>query len=98
MEHVVRIVRRMAETPAHLRKASTGWGSTVSERVVIIGASHAGVAVVETLRRKGFRGKLTLISEEKLPLYSPTTLPYLLMGRIGSSSSFAHRLFSRVSR
>ena len=53
----------------------------MSERVVIIGASHAGVAVIETLRRKGFRGKLTLISEEKLPLYSPTTLPYLLNGR-----------------
>ena len=50
----------------------------MSERVVIIGASHAGVAVIETLRRKGFRGKLTLISEQKLPLYSPTTLPYLL--------------------
>ncbi len=39
-----------------------------------------GVAVIETLRRKGFRGKLTLITEQKLPLYSPTTLPYLLDG------------------
>lgn len=44
----------------------------------MIGGSHAAVAFVETLRSDGFRGKLTLISEEKLPLFSPTALPYLL--------------------
>ena len=50
----------------------------MSDRVVIIGGSHAAIAVIETLRRLDFRGKLTLISEERVPLYSPTALPYLL--------------------
>ena len=50
----------------------------MSERVVIIGNSHAAVSVIETLRREGFQGKLTLISEGKIPPYSPTALPYLL--------------------
>lgn len=48
------------------------------EKIVIIGGSHAGYSVIETLRREGFRGRLTLISEEKIPVYSPTALPYLL--------------------
>jgi NAD(P)H-nitrite reductase large subunit len=50
----------------------------MSERVVIIGGSHGAHSVIETLKRERFRGKLTLISEEKIPLYSPTALPYLL--------------------
>jgi NAD(P)H-nitrite reductase large subunit len=59
-------------------KESLGWGLTMSDRVVIIGGSHGAVSVIETLRRLGFRGKLTLVSEEGVPLYSPTALPYLL--------------------
>ncbi len=47
------------------------------EKVVLIGNSHAAVAVIETLRREGFPGRLTLVSEEKLPAFSPTALPYL---------------------
>ena len=50
----------------------------MSDRVVIIGGSHGAISVIETLRRLGFRGKLTLVSEERIPLYSPTALPYLL--------------------
>ena len=49
----------------------------ISEKVVIIGGSHGGIAVIETLRREGFRGKITLISDEAVPLFSPTALPYL---------------------
>jgi NAD(P)H-nitrite reductase large subunit len=48
------------------------------DRVVIVGGSHGAVAVIETLRRLGFQGKITLVSEEPIPLYSPTALPYLL--------------------
>ena len=48
-----------------------------SEKVVLIGNSHAAVAVIETLRREGFQGHLTLVSEENLPVFSPTALPYL---------------------
>jgi NAD(P)H-nitrite reductase large subunit len=49
----------------------------MSDKVVIIGGSHGAIAVIETLRRLDFRGKLTLVSEEHVPLYSPTALPYL---------------------
>jgi NAD(P)H-nitrite reductase large subunit len=50
----------------------------MSKRIVIIGNSHGAISVVETLRREGFRAKLTLISEEGMSSYSPTALPYLL--------------------
>lgn len=49
----------------------------MSKRVVIIGNSHGAISVIENLRRVGFQGKLTLISDE-IPSYSPTALPYLL--------------------
>ena len=50
----------------------------MSERIVLIGSSHSGLSVIETLRREGFQGTLSLISEEQIPIYSPTALPYLL--------------------
>ena len=53
----------------------------MSCRVVIIGGSHGAVSVIETLRRLDFQGKLTLITEERVPLFSPTALPYLLWDR-----------------
>jgi NAD(P)H-nitrite reductase large subunit len=49
----------------------------MSDRVVIIGGSHGAHSVIETLRRERFKGRLTLVSEERLPLCSPTALPYL---------------------
>ncbi|MGW4125465.1 FAD-dependent oxidoreductase [Nocardia sp. NPDC004711] len=38
----------------------SGW----LDRVVVVGASVAGVAVVETLRRLGFDGLISLVSDE----------------------------------
>ena len=52
-------------------------GYRKSERLVIVGGSHGAVAAIETLRRGGYRGRMTLVSEEKVPLFSPTALPYL---------------------
>ncbi|MGW6459918.1 NAD(P)/FAD-dependent oxidoreductase [Streptomyces sp. NPDC055078] len=38
-------------------------------RVVVVGASAAGLTAAETLRREGFTGRLTLIGEERHPPY-----------------------------
>jgi 3-phenylpropionate/trans-cinnamate dioxygenase ferredoxin reductase component len=38
-------------------------------RVVVVGASLAGLRAAETLRRKGFTGELTLVGEEAHPPY-----------------------------
>ncbi len=40
-----------------------------SGRIVIVGASLAGLRAAETLRAEGFRGSLTLIGEEPYPPY-----------------------------
>ena len=41
-------------------------------RIIIIGASHAGLACAERLRHHGFAGKITIFDrEEGLPLQRP---------------------------
>ena len=41
-------------------------------RIIIIGASHAGLACAERLRHHGFAGKITIFErEEGLPLQRP---------------------------
>jgi 3-phenylpropionate/trans-cinnamate dioxygenase ferredoxin reductase subunit len=49
------------------------------ERIVIVGAGQAAVQAVDTLRRRGFAGKLTLIGEEASPPYQrpPLSKKYL---------------------
>jgi 3-phenylpropionate/trans-cinnamate dioxygenase ferredoxin reductase subunit len=49
------------------------------ERIVIVGAGQAAVQAVDTLRRRGFAGKLTLIGAEPLPPYQrpPLSKKYL---------------------
>ena len=49
------------------------------ERIVIVGAGQAAVQAVDTLRRRGFTGKLTLIGEESSPPYQrpPLSKKYL---------------------
>lgn len=41
----------------------------MSERVIIVGASHAGIAAADALRRAGFAGEIMLISRESHPPY-----------------------------
>ncbi|MFE0085900.1 FAD-dependent oxidoreductase, partial [[Kitasatospora] papulosa] len=38
-------------------------------RVLVVGASAAGLATAEALRRKGYRGTLTLLGDEPHPPY-----------------------------
>ncbi|MEU5592972.1 FAD/NAD(P)-binding oxidoreductase [Streptomyces sp. NPDC020298] len=42
---------------------------TAPAHVLIVGASVAGLATAETLRRKGYDGRLTLLDAESRPLY-----------------------------
>src|SRR6478609_6099732 len=53
-----------------------GKGSAVSDngRVVIVGASLAGLRAAEALRKEGFRGHLTIIGDEK---HEPSDRPPL---------------------
>ena len=49
---------------------------------VIIGGSAAGVTACEAIRKRDEKARITLISDEKLPLYSRCLLTYLLAGQI----------------
>jgi NADPH-dependent 2,4-dienoyl-CoA reductase/sulfur reductase-like enzyme len=58
---------------------------TVLERVVVVGASLAGLRAAQTLRLEGFTGLLTVIGEEPHPPYRrPSLSKELLAGEIGS--------------
>ena len=51
------------------------------ERVVVVGASAAGVTTAETLRREGYTGALTLVGDEKaLPYDRPPLSKQVLAG------------------
>ncbi|MDO8602645.1 MAG: FAD-dependent oxidoreductase [Candidatus Omnitrophota bacterium] len=49
---------------------------------VIIGSSAAGISAVEAIRTKDKDSKITVISDEKKPLYSRCLISYLLAGTI----------------
>lgn len=57
--------------------ADTLQGFKRDGRVVIVGASLAGLRAAEALRDEGFTGKLTMIGDE---LGSPTTAPAVQAG------------------
>jgi 3-phenylpropionate/trans-cinnamate dioxygenase ferredoxin reductase subunit len=52
----------------------------MSEQIVIIGAGQAGVQTVESLRREGFTGAITMVGDEAFPPYQrpPLSKAYLL--------------------
>ncbi|GAA3030521.1 hypothetical protein GCM10020000_04050 [Streptomyces olivoverticillatus] len=52
-------------------------------RIVIVGASLAGLRAAETLRDEGFTGSLTLVGEEPHPPYDrPPLSKQVLLGRV----------------
>ncbi|MDH6129897.1 FAD-dependent oxidoreductase [Kitasatospora sp. GP82] len=52
-------------------------------RIVIVGASLAGLRAAETLREKGFAGSLTLVGEDPRPPYDrPPLSKQVLLGRV----------------
>ena len=60
-------------------------------RVVVIGASHAGVGFVDAMRRRGFDGELTLLDSRKgLPLERPPLSKAFLLEE-SAESKFALR-------
>ena len=55
----------------------------MTERIVIIGAGQAGSQAVDTLRREGFQGQLTLIGDEaNLPYQRPPLSKKYLAGEL----------------
>ena len=55
-------------------------GKIMPEHIVIVGAGQAGVQAVESLRREGFAGAITMIGDEAYPPYQrpPLSKAYLL--------------------
>ncbi|MDC0668412.1 NAD(P)/FAD-dependent oxidoreductase [Nannocystis radixulma] len=57
-------------------------------RIVIVGASLAGLRAAETLRAEGFRGSLTIVGDEPhLPYDRPPLSKAVLTGRISAAST-----------
>src|SRR5215469_1790249 len=71
--------RRVPRPGAPGRHAPGIFFAPMYEHIVIVGAGQAAVQAVDTLRRRGFAGKLTLIGAEPLPPYQrpPLSKKYL---------------------
>ena len=55
-----------------------------------MGSGSAGLAALEQIRRQSQEDEVRLVSMEPHPPYSPTTLPYLLAGRIKEADLWIH--------
>jgi len=57
-------------------------------RIVIVGASVAGLRAAETLREEGFTGSLTVVGEEPYPPYDrPPLSKQVLLGRVAADAT-----------
>ncbi|MER5216298.1 FAD-dependent oxidoreductase [Streptomyces sp. NPDC002838] len=60
-------------------------------RIVVVGASAAGLAAAETLRREGYDGTLTLVGDEAMPPYDRPPLSKQLLAAEWESDRLALR-------
>ena len=64
----------------------------MSRRVVIVGASAAGLTAAEALRRRGYDGALTLIGDERhLPYDRPPLSKQVLAGWVRADATSNHQ-------
>src|SRR6266567_4526044 len=74
--------------------SSQGSGAALKDsgRIVIVGASLAGLSAAETLRAEGFRGPLTLIGDEPyLPYDRPPLSKAVLTGWVPAEHTMLPR-------
>src|SRR5262249_60543483 len=58
-------------------------GDIKNGRIVIVGASLAGLRAAEALREEGFAGELTMVGDERQPPYDrPPLSKQVLLGRV----------------
>ncbi|GIM92797.1 NAD(P)/FAD-dependent oxidoreductase [Paractinoplanes toevensis] len=66
-------------------------------RIVVVGASAAGLAAAETLRREGFAGSLTLIGEEIDPPYDRPPLSKQILASTWDAERLALRTLDQLT-
>ena len=59
--------------------------------LVILGNGAAAISAVRTVKRKNRKIKITLISKENVPYYSPAILPYYLEGKVRRQDLFPEK-------
>ncbi|MBW2027882.1 MAG: FAD-dependent oxidoreductase [Deltaproteobacteria bacterium] len=57
-------------------------------KYLIVGASHAGLSALDSIRLTDREGPITMVNREARLPYSPTILPYVLSGRVDPSRIF----------